>query len=85
LRFANECNLALPMIQFSASKCGQRFQAHYSLYKPEGFHQRSFLFAARRFAEIFMKALQDEENHVTGMDYDPEEYAPSPHIPAMVH
>jgi hypothetical protein len=85
LRFANECNLALPMIQFSASKCCQRFQAHYSLFKLEGIHQRSLLFAARRFAEIFMKVLQDEDNHVTGMDCDPEEFASSPQIPVVVH
>lgn len=85
LRFVNDCNLGLPMLQFSASKCGRRFQAHYSLYKPEGLHQRSFLFAARRFAEIFMKVLEDEDNFVTGTDFEPVEPELSSRPPAMVH
>lgn len=85
LRFVNDCNLALPMVQFSASKCGRRLQAHHSLYKPEGLHQRSFLFAARRFAEIFMKVLGDEDNYVIGTDFEPVEPDMSSRPWAMVH
>lgn len=85
LRSVNDCNLGLPMLQFSASKCGRRFQAHYSLYKPEGLHQRSFLFAAHRTAEIFMEVLGDEDNYVTGTDFEPVEPELSSRLWATIH
>lgn len=85
LRFVNDCNQRLPMVQFSASKCGGRFQAHYSLYKPEGLHQRSFLFAMRRFNEIFMSVLKDEDNHVTALNCDVEELPLRQDIAAILH
>lgn len=85
LRFVNYCNLALPMVRFSASKCGRRLQARYSLHKPEGLHQRSFPFAARRFAEIFMKVLGDEDDYVTGTDFEPVEPDMSSRLWATAH
>lgn len=85
LSLVNYCNLALPMGRFSASKCGRRLQARYSLYKPEGLHQRSFLFAAHRTAEIFTEVLGDEDNYVTGTDFEPVEPDMSSRPWAMVH
>lgn len=85
LRFVNNCNHKLPMVQFCASKCGKRVQAHYSLYKPDGLHQRGFLFAVRRFSEIFLSAVKAEDNFVTVLDCDAEDECPRQSVTQVIH
>lgn len=44
-------------------------------YIGEALQQRSFVFNVRRFADVFMKALKVEDNHVAGLNLEPEEAA----------
>ena len=84
-RFVADRNLALPMVEFSASKCGRGFRAHYWFCKPEGLRKRNSLFAGRRFAEIFVKPLEYEGDHVAGMDFEPKVPAQSGCLSALVY
>ena len=85
LQFVNDCNHRLPMVQFCVSKCKKRVQAHYSLYQPDGLHQRGFLFAMRRFSEIFLSVVKADDNFVTVFDCDAEEDCLRQSVTQVIH
>jgi len=85
LRFVNDCNHRMPLVQFSASKCGRRLEAPYSLYKPDDLHQRGFLFAMRRFSDILLSVVKAEDNFITVLDCDADEVSPRERLTQIVH
>lgn len=85
LRIMNDCNHRMPMVHFSASKCGRRPEAHYSLHKPDDLHRRDFLFAMRRFSDILLSAVKAEDNFMTVLYCDAEEVSPRENITQIGH
>jgi hypothetical protein len=51
----------------------------------KGCASAAFCFAPRRLAEIFMKPLKYEEDHVAGMDFEPNMPAQSDCLSALVY
>lgn len=60
LCFTNECNLTLPMVQFSLEHSQMRLYGHYAQYVSADIDRRMFVMAARRFAAIFASVMESE-------------------------
>lgn len=70
LSFANECNLALPMVQFSLEHSQMRLYGHYALYVPAEIDRRMFVMAARRFAAIFATVIESDGAYLLAYEID---------------
>jgi hypothetical protein len=60
LAFTNECNLTLPMVQFSLEHNQMRLCGHYALYQPAEIERRMLVMSARRFAAIFASVMESD-------------------------
>ena len=73
LSFANECNLAAPMVQFSVSSCLTRLAGHYALYVSGNLDRRSFTVSVRKFAETFAAAMNGPNAYLLAIEFEPQQ------------
>lgn len=71
LSFVNECNLTLPMVQFSLELSQMRLYGHYALYLPAEIDRRMLVMAARRFAAIFASVMDSDGAYLLTSEIGP--------------
>ena len=71
LSFVNECNLTLPMVQFSLEHSQMRLYGHYALYLPAEIDRRMFVMAARRFSAIFASVMESDGAYLLATEIQP--------------
>lgn len=61
LRFVNECNDSIILLQFSVTEDRQRFYGFYMMYYRDGVIRSQLLRIARLFSELFHRAVEHED------------------------
>lgn len=85
LSFANECNFAVPMAQFSAGPCLTRLLGHYALYVPSDLDRRNFIMSVRKFSESFAAAMNGPSAYLLAVDVTSQQKVALSIAPSTTH